>query len=492
MFARITSRVFFPYAVLILMTLLVAVLTSVYLINNGISYREVIVGLCLLAGLRVALAGRQGLKLGLLFLVATFGLGYRTMSITPSVPLHPSELVVVALFGLLIVQQAIDREFKFVVWLPTWLILLAPFCLLGWRTLFSGNVRWEFMFLEFKNFLMFVPLLLVASVALGEKRAWRSVLLAFYLVGVWVAAMGLVEYIFPEVKALLPGFVSDPVPRQTGEGFERAAFSFWGTSDAVYVCVLALPMSVAFWHWWSASWTRVLNLLLVVMMLGGVYISGHRNAWLMITVQFFTLLLIKKQYLMGGAILIVFLLAFQFLPSAAKDRIYSGAELLSGQPLRYDTSGQKRWDRALTALNDSLEEPLGRGWAAAGWVHNDYLQVAENLGLTAGVLFLGSFIFTLQRLWFRLRAVSPLGAQRISGTALLLSFMSAGMILATEAALVLPQLILPIWFTWACVEIWLRQTRVTRPIRNDDTYSTIGAIANLQLRDDRARYVRGG
>lgn len=476
----------FPVLIVVLLT----TLTNVYILDYGISYRVVIVALCVLASLRVFSAGRKGLKVGLVFLVASFGLGYRTMSINPYLRVHPSELVVLGLFGLLILQQAKWQRSKETARFPIWFILFVPFWLWGWRTLISGDIKWEFMFSEFKNFIMLIPLFVLASTTLEEKSAWRPVMLAFYLVGTWIAAMGLLEYMFPQVKTFFPGFVSDPIPYSTGEGFQRASFSFWGSADAIYICVLALPMGVAVWEWWSASWTRALNVLLMAIMLGGAYISGHRNSWLMITLQFFGFLMVKKQYLLSVVVLLVFLFSYQLLPNAARERIYSGAELVTGQPLKYDTSGTKRWGRATTSLTNSLEEPLGRGWAAAGWVHNDFLQVAENLGLAAGALFIGAFIFTLQRLWRRVRTASKLGEQRIPGTALLLSFTSAGIILATEAALELPQLILPVWLIWVMVEIWLRQTRIKRATI-DDTISDLGAFANLQLCGDRARYLRG-
>jgi len=480
-----------PYLFLIPVAVLLAILTDVYIVDYGSSYREVIVALCLLAGFRVVLASRSGLKVGLVFLVTTFGLGYRTMSVTPNLRVHPSELVVLGLFGLLIMQQPKWPRSKDMARLPTWFLLFIPFWLWGWRPLVSGDIKWEFMFSEFKNFIVLIPLFVLASTALEEKSVWRPVLLTFYLVGTWIAAMGLLEYMYPQVKTLFPSFVSDPIPYETGEGFQRANFSFWGTSDAVYICVLAMPIGTAVWEWWSASWKRALNVLIVATMLGAVYISGHRNAWLMITVQFLGLLAVKKRYLLGLALLFVFLLAYQLLPNAARDRVYSGAELVTGQPLKYDTSGTKRWGRATTSLTNSLEEPLGRGWAAAGWVHNDFLQVAENLGLAAGALFIGAFIFTLQRLWRRVGTASKLGEQRIPGTALLLSFTSVGIILATEAALDLPQQILPIWFIWVIAEIWLRQMHMKRATI-DDTSSNLGAFANLQLCYDRARYSRGG
>ena len=183
----------------------------------------------------------------------------------------------------------------------------------------------------------------------------------------------------------------------------------------------------------------------------------------MVTLQFLAFAVIKKKYFLGVAVLLVFFSIYQVLPDAARARIYSGTELVSGQPLSFDSSGQKRWDRVTTSLSNTLTHPLGRGWTAAGWVHNDFLQVAENLGVMAAALFLGTYVFTLGRVWRCVRTASLLREQRTLGITLLLSFTSAGIILATDANLVLPQLILPLWFFWVTVEIWLRQTRTKRP-----------------------------
>jgi hypothetical protein len=75
-------------------------------------------------------------------------------------------------------------------------------------------------------------------------------------------------------------------------------------------------------------------------------------------------------------------------------------------------------------------------------------------------LFLGAYVFTLGRLWRHVRTVFLPREQRMLGITLLLSFACAGIILATDANLELPQLILPIWFVWVLVEIWMRQIRM--------------------------------
>ncbi|HKR13087.1 MAG TPA: hypothetical protein VJT15_13590 [Pyrinomonadaceae bacterium] len=473
MFDALTVRRYSAAYISVIVFALGLALVEIYVLDHGVSYREVIVMLMVLAGLSAFAAGNKGLRVGLVFLVLTFALGYRTIELTASLRVHPAEFVLWGLLALTLVQRN-----RVTVWIPLWLIAFIPFWLWGWWPWLTGDFNWEPMFSEFKNFILLIPLFVLVGSVLGEKSGWRSVLLAFYLVGGWIAAMGIVEYVYPNARALFPTFMSVSEPVQTGDGFQRARFSFWGSADAVYVCVLALPIAAAVWEWWSNSWKRAVNVAIVVVMLGGIYISGHRNAWLMVALQFLAFAAIRKQYLLGIAVLLVFFSLYQFAPNAAKARFYSGTELLTGQPVATDSSGRKRWDRVTTSLNNTLTHPLGSGWTAAGWVHNDFLQVAENLGILAGALFLGAYAFTLGRLWRGVRIASLLREQRMLGIALLLSFTCAGIILATDANVVLPQLILPIWFVWVIAEIWLRQTR-TKRVTKDETSFSHSAFANL-------------
>jgi len=191
MFSGVTSRKYrLPYVFAILIAALLTTLADLYIIDYGISYREVIVTLVALAAFWVFAAGQRGLKVGLVFLVVTFGLGHRTMVVTPSLRVHPSELVILGLLVLLIMQQAIWRQNKVIVWLPTWLILFVPFWLWGWQPLISGAIKWELMFSEFKNFIILAPLYLLVSTVLVEKRGCRSVLLAFYFVALGLPLWG--------------------------------------------------------------------------------------------------------------------------------------------------------------------------------------------------------------------------------------------------------------------------------------------------------------
>src|SRR5207244_236734 len=127
-----------------------------------------------------------------------------------------------------------------------------------------------------------------------------------------------------------------------------------------------------------------------------IYIGGYRSMWLVSTVQLLVLLVIGQRYLLGVVVLGVGLGGYQATPDEFRGRLESLAQLLMGQPI--DSSAVERQDRVLEACRASLAYPAGRGWAAAGWVHCDFIQVAGNLGLLAGLLFLGAYAVTLGRL----------------------------------------------------------------------------------------------
>jgi hypothetical protein len=460
------------------------------------TYKEIIVAAMLLAGLPAVLLGTKGLRWGFMVWVFTFALGYRTLPVTSTLSIHPAELTLfgLSMWLLILYLSGRNKDIRVSFWFPPvlWLFVLAWFW--GWSSVTSGGLGWGLMFSEAKSFLPLIPLYFVAGTVLADRNSWRPVLLASYVVGAWIGGMGILEYEYPGVKTLLPGFMNNPVTIKTGEGFEHAAFSFWGAPDAVYLCVLALPIGIVLWRWGTVFWKRGLILVISSLMLSAVYVSGHRNAWIIITLQFGLFALLKKKYLVGVVILLLFISAYQLFPNTARVRLYSGAELIAGRPLDYDSSGQKRWDRVSTSLKNILDQPLGRGWAAAGWVHNDFLQVAENLGLVVGLLFFGFYLFQLRRLWYWVSAFREWEEQRTLGIVLLLSFISAGIILATDATLQLPQLLLPVWFVWVISGIWLRQTDMASRERAaiDDKAFDLSAFADLQLCDDRARYSRSG
>jgi hypothetical protein len=388
--------------------------------------------------------------------VLTLALGYRTVEVTPNLRIHPAEILIWVLLAFILAQRHLTSNTRLS--LPWWLWLFMPFWVLAWWPLIVGDAPWDKMLNEFRDFLLLVPLMIVASVVLQRESYWRSLLLAFFVASTWIALMGVVEYWFPGVEKFFPAFIHAAKPMEAADGFVRAQFSFWGGSQATFICVLALPGALALATWWPRWLPRLAIVVAAVLQILAIYIGGYRSVWLVLLVQVVLacLLRLKKH---GVAIallcLIVGVTGYQFIPKT-DERVNSGIAALRGAPI--DHSAQDRKNRALEAIDQTFESPFGSGWNSAGWVHSDFLQVAANLGIIAGVIFLGGYLYTLQRL---LRRMVPW--LRISGNgdlalSLFLSFIAAGAHLTLQGVQVLPQMVLPVWFVWTLVEVWLRQT----------------------------------
>jgi hypothetical protein len=453
------------FFIFVFVALLLTTLINLYVLEYGISYREVIVTLVGVAGLIVLAAGDQGLKVGLVFLVVTFGLGYRTLHLTPSLSVHPSEFVLWGLLVLPLVQPENWRRGKKRIWLPFWLVLFIPFWIWAWFQGLAAGFRWDEMFNEFRNFVLLVPLFIVAEMVLTNRTNWRHILLTFFCIGTWIAGMGVLEYLFPGVKSVFSAFITAPEPHESPEGFARAIFSFWGSPAATFILVLSAPMATILWHWWPIPWQRGLIFLALVFQVCGIYIGGYRSMWMVFTVQLLVFAILYRKVVVAAVSLLFPILGTLMLPTSAQERALSGVYLVTGSPQHTDTSGIKRWGRMTTAFADTLNQPMGHGWAASGWVHNDFIQVAANLGVLAGLLFAGAFLFTLCRILRRV-LVPCVEDDLQLGLALLISFIGAGALLGLEGVEVLTQLVLPVWFVWVLVEIWLRQKPRARRVFN--------------------------
>jgi len=90
-------------------------------------------------------------------------------------------------------------------------------------------------------------------------------------------------------------------------------------------------------------------------------------------------------------------------------------------------------------------------------VHSDFLQVGANLGLLGGLIFFGGYLYTFARLGRRVLLEPRIDNEGDLGVCLLLANLRAGGTIATQGDEVLPQLVLPVWFVWVLVEVWLRQ-----------------------------------
>ena len=429
------------------------VIVYVY-VTHGFSFRELIVISGVVALGLIVFNGERGIRYGFVVWVLTLAVGYRTVSVTPELRIHPSEVLLWVLLICLSVHRQLVSSSRLV--FPLWMWLMMPFWVLAWWPLVFGTAQWDQMLNEFRNFLLLVPLMIVATVVLQRRDTWRPLLLALFVASTWIAVMGIVEFWVSGIAALFPGMITTTSAGMI-EGFERAMFSFWGGPMATFICALALPIGIVGVRWWPATWQRVLIVGSTVAQFIAIYIAGYRSIWAVIIAEILLacLLSLKRQRVtVAAACLVVIIGGYQIVPQVASHRAFTAIEALQGRAT--DSSAKDRIGRAESAFNQMISSPLGNGWSASGWVHSDFLQVGANLGLLGGLIFLGGYLYTLARLFRRVLTEPRSDGRGELGITLLLSYISAGGILATQGVEVLPQLVLPVWFVWVLVEVWLR------------------------------------
>jgi len=266
-----------------------------YADRYGLSYRELIV-VCGLLIVGVIVFGKElGVRMGFVLWVLTLAVGYRTVELTRDLPLHPSEVLLWLLLLCVLMQRRLAASARLA--LPVWLWMFIPFWVLAWWPMIEGGAPWAQMLNEFRNFVLLIPLMIVASVVLQRERYWRYLLLAFFLASSCIALMGILEYWFPEVDKLFPAFISNTKPSLSEEGFARAQFSFWGGPQATFICVLALPGAIALAKWWPSWFQRAAIAAASLMQVLAIYIGGYRSIWLVLLIQVLVACLLgfKKQ-----------------------------------------------------------------------------------------------------------------------------------------------------------------------------------------------------
>src|SRR5882724_4948795 len=98
---RLSKNLLFAFACLVLGGVAVAM----YLDRQGLSYKELIVGLGALTVAVIVLGGERGIRFGLVLWVLTLALGYRTIEWTPNLRIHPSEILIWLLFICIFTQR---------------------------------------------------------------------------------------------------------------------------------------------------------------------------------------------------------------------------------------------------------------------------------------------------------------------------------------------------------------------------------------------------
>jgi hypothetical protein len=257
----------------------------------------------------------------------------------------------------------------------------------------------------------------------------------------------------------MPGFIqSDQSGFFSQSGFFRANFSIFGETAAVIISALSLPMVSLIPRYRKGFFGKILMIFCLAILGLGIYISGTRDAWIMVVVTSLLLAYFGIGFLGVGLTGGFWLIVYHFLPSDALSLISTlSTPLSTGQIL--DTSLNKRVDLQLNAIQLMTQNPLGVGWSGSGWVHGDFTQVAANLGIIAGIVFLAWYLHTLYRGWKYYRK----NPKDWLFQSLLTSFILCGIVLATEGVQVLTQFIMPVWFVWGLIEAYMQQKKIIIP-----------------------------
>ncbi|HEY4363712.1 MAG TPA: hypothetical protein VGN17_22285 [Bryobacteraceae bacterium] len=446
------------------------------------NYTIVIFASLAIAGSCVLVSGRKGVRWGFLLWICSLALGYRTYTLTPALKLHPSALLLVGVF--LWLAATASSRVRTEWWVPAWVWAMVPFWYWGWILGRGADAQWDEMFSELQNFILFIPLFIVAATVVRKTQDWKNVVMVFYVTATFVAALGLLEFFFPSIRGIFPQFVSNTDPYVSEDGFMRAPFSFWGHQAATFLCAMAMPFIIPIWNWRPGHTGHVFTVMAFALLLGAVYLSGFRVLWLFTGAQFLLWLMFNRRYALGIMSGVVAITAYSALPEATQLRAQSFILALQGTPV--ETSGADHLNRLSDALNAVRDYPFGMGWTVSGWVHCDFVQVAANLGLIPGLLFAGAFLWTGFSLFRLVRERGNIN--RPLHLALFLSFATAGGIMSTQVICVLPQLACPVWFIWALAAVAVRQQGTER--RESRRVNTNLRFApHVQLREHHPEHV---
>ncbi len=385
----------------------------------------------------VLIPSKRVLKLGMVIWIVTFGLGWRTIHVTSILSIHPAVVLAVLLFVGTLIHDLLYRrhtDFSISIWIP----LLTLFAFLGMLTAYDRGTPVDLILQESQVFLALIPAYYVIRWNVETQRDWENVARWLIVVAVYVSCLGLLDLVAPDVSRRLSGNESIDTVYMTTQGIGRAMFIFYGSPIAGFLIYMFFGLTAHFFltslqHGGIVRWISALALLAE---LAGIYLCGYRGAY----------------YALG-----VFLLVYAVILPRAKILLAAG---IAGLPLlpeefylrvislidtRYADSSQfKRIDRATQAFDLVKQFPLtGVGFGGSGYVHSDFVQIAANLGVPALGIFLVWIASVMWRLFRIARQANWIGEY---AGALFATFCGLLVTFAGEGLIVLPQLMVPIWF----------------------------------------------
>lgn len=237
--------------IILLLSILVGYITA----TQGLNYRLIMIFGALIIGAITLILGEKGIRIGFIGWLVMFSLGYRTLSfettyltgnslstlVKSRFQIHPLVVLIFLLWILIIIQSSGSVRFSSKSILPGILWIFCVFWV--WGLILGGlkGIEIKDMLSDLLNFLIIIPVFVTSQFVLKKKQFWKFSLLIFYLTSTFIALMGAIEYLFPQVKTRFAGFFTSVNSVIDSVGFARAAFSFWGSPIAIFVIILSLP-----------------------------------------------------------------------------------------------------------------------------------------------------------------------------------------------------------------------------------------------------------
>ncbi len=432
---------------------------------------------------------RRGQRLGVLGLLLAFMWGYRTIEIDKPLSIHPIEILLWALWIKSLLIKPSSRNP-----IPIWAFVLMIFAIYG---LFVGEIYGRDILVNisyFKNFFLLFPLFIVLDRYLISEKRLSELALYFVISISIISFFAVIEYYFPSLMILFPGFFSSEAVGYIAQGFQRAAFSFWGTPTAGHIIVSALPLMLFITKYYSFFRNYMVFTTILLLNLLALYIAGNRADWLTLILLIIIYLhlyvkVLKRSWfpLLLGSIVVGITIITRFIGQSTKDRFMSGIVALQGKAdYAADSSGYDRNMRIKHALQNILEHPWGTGWGGAGWVHSDFIQLTAELGVLPGIIFFSAYLNTYFST-LKLRSNTfIIQREKQNLVVLLMCFTSVGIMLLINGHYMLVQSGIPLFFIWVTLHVYKkliytecnkrrynRKRQINEEIRNHSATSNI-------------------
>lgn len=427
---------------------------GIYAGRSGITYIEVISGALAIAGIIIMGKGQAGIRFGYFVWILTLALGYRTARVGDFLRLHPMVILISALCLMLIIYKLGEARGKTRIFIPRWLWVFILFVAWGFFMALLRGLNIELVLTILMSVGVIVPIVILTYHVVVTENDWARAILAFYAVGTFIAVLGLLEFFVPEIRNILPGFVAEVYLGIDQFGFSRAAFSFFGSPVATFICGAALPFVIFLYPRATTAAARLALLSAAAAMAAAIYIGGYRSVWLTLGIVFAAVFALRRDFIRLALLLVLLAVIYFIVPQSGRDRFSSIISAAGGQFV--DSSAAKRASRIEDTILTVIDNPIGIGLSGSGWAHSDLLQITAETGWLGGLVFSLWFLHSLYRLIrLFLRRRDPLDE------ALLGSMLVVMSILIFQTVMVLPQLSAPVWLIWALVEVRLERVRMT-------------------------------